>query len=124
MKNLKNNKNAEANFIGIFIVLLLIAGGITLDLYIGFTGETDVKDTVLNHERVVKTTNGKTESYYLVHGQNETYQITDSWLKGRFNSSDVYGHILDGHTYTFHVIGIRVPILSHYRNIMIATEIK
>jgi hypothetical protein len=54
----------------------------------------------------------------VVYGEKETYQVTDSWAMGRFDSSDIYGHIEENKTYSFHVIGIRVPILSHYRNIM------
>jgi len=116
-------KPVGISILGLVAVGLLIIGSCAVEYYIGFTGETTVKDTVIGKERVTKYTNGQQDSYYVVYGQNSTYQITDSWLKGRFNSSDIYGHIQKDTTYEFHVIGKRVPILSHYQNIIDYREV-
>ena len=51
------------------------------------------------------------------------YEITDSWLKGRFNSSDLYGKITIGKTYRMTICGHRSPFLSMYPNIYEADEI-
>lgn len=117
-KLFRSTNNRHSSPMGPIIFVLLIIGVCAFDYYIGFTGETAVKDTVIGKERVNKYTNGHHESYYVVYGENATYQITDSWLRGRFDSSDVYGHIKEDHTYEFNVIGKRIPILSHYQNIM------
>lgn len=116
-------KTVGTSIIGLVIVGLLIIGSCVFDYYIGFTGDMTVKDTVIGKERVNKYTDGHQDSYYVVYGQNATYQITDSWLKGRFNSSDLYGHIQEGTSYEFHVIGRRVQIISHYQNIMDYKEV-
>lgn len=110
--------------LGPLIFIILLVGVCVFDYYIGFTGETTVKDTVIGKERVNKYTNGHQDSYYVIYGEKATYQITDSWLKGRFDSSDMYGHIQENHSYEFHVIGKRIPILSHYQNIMEYKELK
>jgi hypothetical protein len=122
MRALRSDKKASADTIGTLLVLLLMAGYLLLNFYIGFAGETNVTDTVIGKERVTKNTFGDINSYYVIYGQNETYQVTDSWIKNRFNSSDLYGHIEKDKTYEFHTIGLRVPILSHYPNIMSAKE--
>jgi hypothetical protein len=107
------------SIIAILLVLGLMAGLGAVDYYIGYHNETNVTDTITKTERVTKDD----DSYYLVYGQNETYKITDMWLKKRFDSSDVYGRIAVGHTYNLHVIGMRIPILSEYRNILDAKEL-
>jgi hypothetical protein len=45
------------------------------------------------------------------------YEITDAWLAGRFNSSNVYAGIEVGKTYNFTVGGSRKEFLSWYPNI-------
>lgn len=57
-------------------------------------------------------------------GNVNTLEITDSLLKWRFNSSDVYAGIEEGKTYSFEVGGSRLPILSWYPNIYSYTEIE
>lgn len=52
----------------------------------------------------------------------ETFEITDEFLLGRFNSSDDYGRLKVGETYTVMVNGWRVPFLSWYRNIIEINE--
>ena len=51
---------------------------------------------------------------YLIYTKDATYEITDSWLYGRFDSSDLYGRIEVGKTYKVKVGGTRVPFLSVY----------
>lgn len=75
--------------------------------------------TVTDKERV----NKQNESKYLIFGEDENgdvyvFENTDSLLRLKFNSSDIYGKIKEGDTYTFTVIGLRIPILSKYENII------
>lgn len=76
--------------------------------------------TVTVTDKVVKNSND--DSKYLVftedgEGNVETYEITDSLLAGRFNSSDVYASIKVGNKYTFKIGGSRRSLLSWYPNI-------
>ena len=54
----------------------------------------------------------------------KSYEITDTPLIGRFNSSDLYAEIEVGKTYEFIVGGNRVPFMSWYPDIYSATEIQ
>ena len=67
--------------------------------------------------------NTSDSSQYLIYGKKldgtiETYKISDSWLRGQFDSSNKYGAIQVGTEYRIKLIGIRVPILSWYENII------
>lgn len=79
------------------------------------------------HNEVVTVTdknvkNSSKESKYLIYcedmdGNTVVYEVTDSLLHGRFNSSDVYAQISVGKTYEFTVGGSRSGFLSWYPNI-------
>ena len=49
-------------------------------------------------------------------------EIEDNIFVGQFNSSDIYAEIETGKTYTFDVVGSRVPFFSWYPNIYSAIE--
>lgn len=66
-------------------------------------------------KQAVSTGNGFT---YLIYTPNEVFQDEDTWLKWKFNSSDVYNNLKVGKTYSTQVCGWRVPFLSWYRNII------
>ena len=55
---------------------------------------------------------------YLIYTDIGTFENTDQWLCGKFNSSDIYGRIEVGATYEFDTIGIRAPFFSWYENII------
>lgn len=61
---------------------------------------------------------------YLVYNSNTTYEIEDSWIHWRWDSSDVYGKIEVGKTYKATLQGYRVPFLSWYPNIINPKEIR
>lgn len=92
----------------IFIVLLIV-----IFSSCQLTYHDTVTVTVTGKERV----HSKDSSKYLIFTEEETFENTDYLLIGKFNSSDIYGKIKEGETYTFDVAGLRIPILSAYRNI-------
>lgn len=72
--------------------------------------------------------NGSKESKYLVFtkdasGEIQVFEITDSLLAFRFDSSDVYAGIEIGKTYIFDVGGSRNKFMSWYPNIYGYTEV-
>jgi hypothetical protein len=104
------------------IYLIIALGTIFLILF------APAINKVLNEREIVATVidtgikNDFKNGRYLIYCKdvdNETtvLEITDSFLKFRFDSSDVYPNILPGHTYRFTVCGNRVHILSWYPNI-------
>ena len=71
--------------------------------------------------------NGESDKYlvYTVgeSGEIRVYEITDSFVAGRFNSSDVYAGIEVGKTYEFTLAGERNEFMSWYPNIYSYLEI-
>ena len=54
---------------------------------------------------------------YLVSTSEGVYEVTDSFFKWRWDSSDTYARLEVGEDYTMEVGGIRVPFFSLYPNI-------
>lgn len=52
-----------------------------------------------------------------------TLNVKDNFLKGAWNSSDVYAEIEVGKTYDFTATGFRIPFLSIFPGITAATEV-
>lgn len=74
----------------------------------------DVPNTkVYKTERVTTSS----ESYYLIFTDSGVYKNVDDIRVLKFGSSDLYGKIQEGQTYSFNVYGFRVPLLSWYPNI-------
>ena len=55
---------------------------------------------------------------YRIYTDHEVFSNEDSFLFGKFNSSDFYAQIHKDSTYYFRVAGWRKPRLSWYRNIV------
>ncbi len=100
----------------IVIVTLIIDGQHTLDKSVG--SQRTVVTTVV--DKSVKR-DGDSDKYLVytktAEGTTEVFEITDSFLAGRFNSSDIYADIEIGKTYQFGVRGHRNHFFSWYPNI-------
>lgn len=57
-------------------------------------------------------------------GKQYEFCNKDQWLRGKFNSSTVQGHIHEGETYNIKTCGWRVPLFSMYENILEYTLVK
>lgn len=84
--------------------------------------------TVTDKERVCSavntgTENTGTECKYLVFTLDGTFQLSDSLVAGRYDSSDLYGQIQRGQRYRLTVYGWRFGPSSMYPNIKTAEEI-
>ena len=103
----------------IFIIAIVIVLGV--GIYRPFNKVSDMRDvTVTVTDKTVK--NDGDDGKYLIFTEDKdgniaTFEITDSWIAGRFNSSDVYAAIKVGNTYTFTVGGWRNEFMSWYPNI-------
>ena len=103
----------------IFIIAIVIVLGV--GIYRPFNKVSDMRDvTVTVTDKTVK--NDGDDGKYLIFTEDKdgniaTFEITDSLIAGRFNSSDVYAAIKVGNTYTFTVGGSRNEFMSWYPNI-------
>lgn len=69
--------------------------------------------------------NNANESNMRVYTQNcGTFEVGDLPFHGQYNSADVYGSILPGHTYNFDAYGWRNGYSSDFPTILTATEVK
>ena len=117
----KNNDSIgkELFFVVVCAVVTVIVLGI--NVYRPFNKVSNMRDvTVTVTDKAVK--NDGDIGKYLIFTEDEngniaTFEITDSLMAGRFNSSDVYAAIKVGETYTFTVGGSRNEFLSWYPNI-------
>ncbi len=100
----------------IVVMLLLVFGGIILQ---SFWNEEVITITVNKAER----TSGQ-KGTYLVFTDGETFCVKDRWLRGSIDSSDRYGKIKPGASYKVTVVGMRIRIISSYRNLLVVDEIK
>lgn len=110
--------NSKIDFLLLIVVVIVVA---IIGLARPFDKVSNIKDiTVTVTDKVVK--NGNDSGTYLIFGEDEngtihTFEITDSLLRFRFNSSDVYAAIKTGSKYEFTVGGSRNHFLSWYPNI-------
>ena len=90
---------------------------------VGKFNDTTYTITITNKERV----NDGESSKYLIFGKNPNgdtmvFENTDTLLRGKFDSSTIYGNLEIGKTYEITVVGFRVPFLSWYQNIISYSE--
>ncbi len=52
------------------------------------------------------------------NGETRVFSMEDTLIKGRWNTADDYAEIEVGETYTFTVIGWRIPFFSEYENVI------
>ena len=116
--NMLKSKIENAMQFLVAITPLLIVFAIVASIFVYSIGyinsKKQVEFVVTEKERVV---HGET-SRYLVWSNNETFEITDSYLLLRFDSSEAYGRLLVGERYCGVVAGWRYQFLSWYRNII------
>ncbi len=117
-----NDNKLELAYYGCLVIffLALVLSFPIFSFYRARATQETVTDKVVRLERV----NTEGSSKYLVFGEKEVYQNTDSLWNGKFNSSDFYRDIEPGKTYRFRVYGWRVPFLSWYRNIIAYEQVQ
>lgn len=85
--------------------------------YVYGTGRA-VTVTVEEKERIQDGESSK----YLIFTDKGVFENTDTLLRWKFNSSDVYSALKVGKEYDVDVYGWRVPFFSVYPNIVSVTE--
>ncbi len=106
----------------VIIVLICLLGGLVTNI-IETYNDTTYTITITDKERV---NDGETSKYLIFgkdpNGETMVFENTDTLMRGKFNSSTIYGNLEIGKTYEITVIGFRVPILSWYQNIISYSE--
>lgn len=103
-------------FVVIFYFLVVVVG---LGLIIGPTaieyGNNQVIEITIK-DKYIKN-GSKSGKYLVVDLNNNTYQITDMFFKGKFNSTDIYNQLEIDKKYKVETSGRRIHFFSKYPNI-------
>ncbi len=120
MKHFKQRGDVEVAF-GVVMFFAVVIVMLFWNAYVAYGTESVVRGAkVEKSERVCD--GGKDGSCsYLVFTDKGVLQNSDTILRGKFNSSDVYAAIKVGKSYDFTTVGFRVPLFSMYPNILHAT---
>ena len=89
----------KKGMIGILIGVVLVVIIIGLLVSLSFTSMEDETITIKDKERV---TDGDS-SYYLIFTEGEVFKNSDSFVHGKFDSSDIYNELDVGKTYAVEV---------------------
>ena len=103
-------------FKGILIALvIIIVGAIVIKIAtIGYSNKEIIAIEV--KDKYIKRDN-KSDIYMIVDTDNNTYQISDLFWIGKFNSTDLYNELEIGQAYLVEITGVRNQFLSWYPNI-------
>ena len=106
-------------YIGTFIILVLVILGLIILNIAGLFNQNYYTVTVT--DKGIKRSGGSDR--YLIYttlenGNIETFENTDNFFYGKFNSSNIYADLIVGGKYKIKVIGFRIPFLSRYQNII------
>lgn len=115
-------------FMVVVVIVVSVIGFMQL-IYRPIDKTSDIREVYGTVTRVAVKNENKSKGKYLVftekeNGEIQVLEVSDSLLKGRFNSSDVWGNIKEGKTYKFTVGGSRNEFWSWYPNIYEAEEIE
>ena len=122
MLKLKQLDSIEIIYI---VAIILIISIVVFDVVVSNINEKNIVVTVTDKGVKVKNNDSK----YLIYTKDkddnvQVLKITDSILRRRFDSSDVYAVIEPGKTYKFTTVGYRIPIFSMYPNILKYQEVE
>ena len=99
------------------LVLFFIVFILGLIVYSLAYALTDGNENVTFKDKWIKYHNN--DAKYLVSTTDgQVFEITDSLIRGRWDSSNFYSDITIGETCTINTQGFRVPFLSDYKNII------
>lgn len=103
------------------VVLIFLLGGV----FINFATRDQVTITVTDKQTKLRcdgADHSNCHDEYLIFTSRGVYKNTDNLLFLKFNSSDLYGQLIEGRTYRCEINGLRIPLLSTYKNLIKCKE--
>jgi len=128
-KKYNGNYDLDITSVLTIMMLLIIIAMIFVQCHRSISKGTDFKTEIATVvDKDIKHSRNTTDKYLVFckdkNGSPVVYEITDSLVAGRFDSSDVYASIEIGKTYEFTVAGDRNELMSWYPNIYEVKEIE
>lgn len=109
----------EVLYIGTFVVIVIAILGLIILNIAGLFNQNYYTVTIT--DKGIKRS-GDSDRYLiyttLENGSIVTFQNTDNFFYGKFNSSNIYADLVVGSKYKIKVVGFRIPFLSSYQNII------
>ena len=106
-------------FIGGLLIMLIALG--IVGFFIGFAiwshNVSYGNEQTIEIEVQDKYTKGKSGTYYVVDGNDNTYEVRDMFWLGKYNSTDIYNKLKIGKKYRVKTTGERIHFWSMYPNI-------
>ena len=104
----------KKGLIGILLVIIVAVLITAYPLSYAFTSGTE---TITVKEKWIKY-QGNDAKYLISSGNGQVFEITDSIIRWRFDSSNLYADLDEGKTYDIKTQGWRFAIMSDYKNIL------
>lgn len=99
----------------VIALVIIIVGAIVLKVAtIGYSNKEVIAIEI--KDKYIKKDN-KSDVYMIVDTDNNTYQISDLFWIGKFDSTDLYNKLEIGQAYLVEITGVRNQFLSWYPNI-------
>lgn len=111
-------------FGGIGLAVLAVLGSGVAYTVAYVDSARQVTATVTDKSCNVIGISGKSGCTYMLYTTAGVFTDSDSFLAGKYNSSDVYNQMQKGYVCTFNVKGFRIHITSSYPNIISVQDCK
>ncbi len=119
-------KKNEQGWVGALLVTLAVLFFVLIipliNVFYVYGTQKNVTLDINKTERIVERDGSG--SKYLIYTKEGVYENTDTLLRGKFNSSDVYNQLEAGKKYNCDTYGWRMPFFSSYPNIVSCQETK
>lgn len=108
------NKKGSIEIAGFIFVIIIVAFFLIYNVAYALTSGDE---TITIKEKWVKYKNN--DAKYLISSTNDqVFQITDTWIRWRFDSSNLYAKLEVNQTCHIKTQGWRFPFFSDYKNIL------
>ena len=107
----------ESAFAGLAsaVAAVLLSALVFWPVSLGYANPRDMTCHVEDKDRTARSKGGSDMRIYT--RECGVLKVQDLFWAGRFDSADVFGAIEPGHTYRFHVTGVRIEFFSVFPNV-------
>ena len=118
MDKIKETISTILLFITISIPFIVFISIIYIYCIMPYTNNQEIVITVKDkYIKAEYSNNNSQQRYLVVDTDNNTYEVTDLFFRGKFNSTDLYNLLEKGNKYKIEISGNRLHFLSRYPNI-------
>lgn len=123
--NNKQRGDIEAFFglAGLALIVIALVVALFWNIFVAYGTEAVVRGATVEKSERVCDGGKEGKCRYLIFTDKGVLKNTDTLLRGKFDSSDLYASIKVNQTYDFTTVGFRVPFFSMYPNVLKAAPV-